>query len=831
MTGGTRVLGVKLVRDLRAAWSRLALMVVAIAVSLTVFGAVLLAWSAIGRETDGAYLGTAPASATILLDRPVDADRMATIAARARSRPGVLEATGRTQFTSEVSVNGRSRGTPLQVFAAAPDDPMRLATFEPARGGWPPARDEILIRRDALALLAVAVGDTVTVRAPGTAQAPGGVSLRLRVADTVYDPSLAPSPQQQTGAGYISTAALAGAGGRADLDQLKIQVAASGEGAPSRDRDSVVAVARQVGEWLRREEGVAVREIQVPPPYAHPHQWQADALLLSLLGGGAAALLLSTILVATMLNGLFTRQIPQIGIMKAIGARSGHIGRLYAAMTLLVAAVATLLALGPAILLGRAAVAAFTGFLGIRPDSVAAPWWTYAVFLAAGLGLPPLVALAPLVRAARTTVRAAIDHHGLGANPHPATGVLARLGRRRRLNRGMDRGLVMAARNTIRRPARFLLAVGLLACAGMVFVAGMSLNAGTQAIDDERREQRNWDVDVQLASPGPAARVARVVAAVPGVSRVEGFHRALTGVAGPGQVPITRTYPDQGHGSVSVLTVPAATTMLPRPEVIEGRWLRPGETGAVVLNQISRDNTVPGIHAGDDVQLIVGGTPTTWRVVGLVQEREGGSGGTYVTAAGFAAAMGQPERVNLLRIATDGHDERTRVAVAGAVDEALADAGIEVLSAASVSRGDAVSAGHLGPVLLILLGVAIPLGVIGTIGLASTMSANVLDRTREFGVMHAIGAAPKAVRRIVVAEGVLIALASCVLAAAPTVGLTWLLGAGLGDLFMSAPLPFRISLLAAGIWIALVVLGAVLATEAAASRAARLTVREAIAHL
>ena len=47
--------------------------------------------------------------------------------------------------------------------------------------------------------------------------------------------------------------------------------------------------------------------------------------------------------------------------------------------------------------------------------------------------------------------------------------------------------------------------------------------------------------------------------------------------------------------------------------------------------------------------------------------------------------------------------------------------------------------------------------MVGLIGLASTMSANILDRTREFGVMHAIGARPKTVRRIVVAEGVLLA--------------------------------------------------------------------------
>ena len=814
------LLTVKLRRDLRATWPRMLLMVIAIAVSLTVFGGVLAAWAASGRETPRAYLSTEPASATILLDRAIDAEQLAAIAGQVRRRPGVIQATGRTQFTSQIQVNGRWRETPLQVFVAAPDDPMRMAKFDVQQGSWPPSPGEVFLGGDSLTLLDVAVGDTVTVKPPS------GESTRLRVAGAVYDPSLAPAPQEQTGHGYLSTASLATPAKQAVLDQLKLQVADPGQTTPSRDRDAVVAVAGDVGEWLQREHGLAIREIQVPTPYAHPHQGQADALLLSLLAGGAAALLLSTVLVANMLNGLFAQQIPQIGIMKAIGARSGRIGRLYLATTLLVAAAATLIALGPAILIGRAGVAAILGFLGIQAASLAAPWWAYLVILAAGLGLPPVMALLPLVKASRTTVRAAIDHHGLGANPSTATGVLARLGRLRRL----DRGLLMALRNTIRRPARFLLSVGLLASAGMVFVAGISLSASVEAIGEEQKEQRNWDVDVQLARPASVDQVTTLVEQVPDVSRVEGWTRLQSGVAGPGQLPLTRTYPDQGHGRVSVTAVPAGTTMLPRPKLLEGRWLHPGETGAVVLNQVARNNTVPDIGAGDSVQLLVGGQSTTWRVVGIAQER-GGSGGVYTTAEGFANAMGQPQRANQLRIATNRHDEQTRTAVADAATKTLTNAGIQVQSAASVSRSEAITEGHLDPIIMIVLAIAVAMGVVGGIGLASTMSANILDRTREFGVMHAIGAPPKAVRRIVTAEGIFLALTSCLVAVLPALALTAVLGAGLGNLFMDAPLPFRISILAVGIWLVLVILGATLATEAAATRASRLTVREALAYL
>jgi putative ABC transport system permease protein len=816
----TSLLTVKLRRDLRATWSRFALMVIAIAISLTVFGGVLCAWAAVGRETSRAYLGTEPASATIVLDRAVDAEQLAAIAAQARERPGVIEATGRTQFTGEVEVNGQSREVPLQVFVAAADDPMRMAKFDVQQGSWPPSPGDVFLGSDSLTLLDVAVGDTVTVKTPS------GEPARLRVTDTVYDPSLAPAPQEQTGHGYLSTTSMATSGGQAVLDQLKLQVADPGQATPSRDRDAVVAVAGEVGTWLQHRYGLVIREIQVPEPYAHPHQGQADALLLSLLAGGAAALLLSTILVANMLNGLFTQQIPQIGIMKAIGARSGRIGRLYLGMTLLVAAAATLVALGPAIMIGRAGVAAILGFLGIQAASLAAPWWAYVVVLATGLGLPPLLALLPLVKTSRTTVRKAIDHHGADTKPSASTGVLARLGRLRRL----DRGLLMALRNTIRRPARFLLSVGLLASAGVVFVAGMSLSASVEAIGEEQKEQRNWDVDVQLASPASVDQVTTLVERVPDVSRVEGWNRTQSGVAGPGQLPVTRTYPDQGHGRVSVMAVSAGTTMFTVPKLLEGRWLNPGETGAVVLNQIARKNTVPDIGTGDPVQLLVGGKPTTWRVVGIAQER-GGSGGVYATAEGFANAMGQPQRANQLRIATDRHDEQTRQAVADAVDKALGGAGIQVGSAASVSRSEAITEGHLGPIIMIVLAVAVAMGVVGGIGLASTMSANILDRTREFGVMHAIGARPKAVRRIVTAEGIFLALTSCLVAILPALALTAVLGAGLGNLFMDAPLPFRASIPAAGIWLILVVLGAALATEAAATRASRITVREALAYL
>jgi putative ABC transport system permease protein len=816
----TSLLTVKLRRDLRATWPRLAMMAVAIAVSLTVFSAVLYAWSTISRETERAYLGTEPASATILLDRGVDAERMKAIAAEARARPGVLEAIGRAQFTTEVRAGGREQDNELQVFVAAPEDPLRIARFQVRPGRWPPAPDEILLGRDSLERFDVAVGDTMVVRTPG------GEPTRLRVTGTVYDPSLAPAEQERIGRGYLSTAALARPGTEPVLDQLKIQVAEPGQTTPSRDRDAIVAVASDVSKWLEREYGLTVREAQVPEPYEHPHEDQANAVLRALLGGGLATLLLSTILVANMLGGLFRQQIPEIGIMKAIGARSGRIGRLYLAMTLSVAAAATLLALAPGILVGRTFSSFILDSLSIEPASLAPPWWTYAVVLAAGLLLPPLMALLPLVRTSRTTVRAAIDHRGLGSSAGVASGFLAGLGR----VPGLNRGLLMALRNTVRRPARFFLAAGLLAGAGALFVAGLSTQAGLAAAAEEGLERIRSDVIVQLAEPASPDELTPLIEGVPQVSRVEGWAAAESAIAGPGGVPVTSTYPDQGHGRLAVTAMPPKTTMFTPPKLLTGRWLNPGETGAIVLNQVAVENSDVEIEVGEPLKLFVGGRLTRWRVAGIAQE-PGATSSAYVTAAGLAAARGGARRTNTLRIATASDDEQTRSAVAEAVTEKLEGAGVEVEGAESIGAQEDSIEEHQGPIALALVAGAIAMSIVGGIGLASTMGANVLERTREFGVMHAIGARPAAVRRIVVAEGVFTAIASWLLAILPAVGLTAITGSVVGNTFMSAPLPFTISALGVGIWSVLVVLGAVLATDAAATRASQLTVREALAYL
>src|SRR5688572_10261053 len=89
-----------------------------------------------------------------------------------------------------------------------------------------------------------------------------------------------------------------------------------------------------------------------------------------------------------------------------------------------------------------------------------------------------------------------------------------------------------------------------------------------------------------------------------------------------------------------------------------------------------------------------------------------------------------------------------------------------------------------------LLAMALLMGTVGMLGLGSTMSTNVVKRTREIGVMKTIGATPGQIGRLVVAEALLLGAWSWGLAVILSVPLTSVVGRTVGMLSFGVRLPF-----------------------------------------
>ena len=793
----------KLLRDLSMEKGRALLMVTGVAVSLIGVGTMLGAYAILTREMSRNYAATHPASATLELAGAVSP----ALVAEVRLRPEIADAEARATVLARAKVGDDWR--PLLLFVIDDFASLRLNTFQPVSGAWPPPLGTMLIERTAVPMLAAQAGDQVMVKAPH------GRAQLVRVTGLVHDAGLAPAWQEREGYGYITAATLGLLGEPAVLDELRITV---------RDEPltsgAVEITAGELAGWLKTR-GHPVREIRVPPPGRHPHQFQMTAILLLLLAFSTMALILSAILVATSLASMLARQVREIGVMKTVGARSGQIVVLYVVFVALMGIAATAAAVPAAMVVARIFSAQVGALLNFTIASQAIPWWAFAIQAAAGVLVPVMVAAVPIAQAARTTVREAIDQYGVGGDA---------LHRRRvsRLARlpWMSRAAVLATRNAFRRRTRLALTLTLLAAGGSMFMTALNVSRAWERNIAKVYETRHYDVEVRLNEPQPAALADRL-RRIPGVRVVEPWGDDRTAFSESGRVDLVRTYPDRSHGSLSLLAPPPETDLVRFP-MLAGRWLVPGDTDAVVLNQMALGQA-PATRVGDRIELSLAARTTPWRVVGVAEEI-GSPGAAYVTDEAFSRAAGTGGGIRMLRIATGTSSPERRTAVIRRIEDALEREGVSVEAAIPLAELRTAVGDHIVILTRALFAMAFVMATVGALGLASTMGTSVLERTRELGVMKAIGATPGLIARIVVGEALLVSALSWIVAVALAVPLTALLRKVVGTLAFRSPLPPVMSLHGVFLWLALVLLVSVAATLLPARRAARLTVREALAH-
>jgi putative ABC transport system permease protein len=120
--------------------------------------------------------------------------------------------------------------------------------------------------------------------------------------------------------------------------------------------------------------------------------------------------------------------------------------------------------------------------------------------------------------------------------------------------------------------------------------------------------------------------------------------------------------------------------------------------------------------------------------------------------------------------------------------------------------------------------------MVGSIGLTGTMGMNVMERTREIGVMRAIGATDRQIMKTVMIEGMIIGVISWVLAVIVSFPITVLLNRIISLAIFNSPSQFVLNPLGFFIWLGLVLLLSAVASVLPARNAARLTIREVLAY-
>jgi putative ABC transport system permease protein len=108
------------------------------------------------------------------------------------------------------------------------------------------------------------------------------------------------------------------------------------------------------------------------------------------------------------------------------------------------------------------------------------------------------------------------------------------------------------------------------------------------------------------------------------------------------------------------------------------------------------------------------------------------------------------------------------------------------------------------------------------------MGMNVLERTREIGVLRAVGASNLSVRQVVVIEGVVVGLLSWILGGILSGPSSWALAGAVINTTLETGLRLRYSFSGLFIWLVIVLLIGVFSSLAPARSATRLKVRDVL---
>ncbi len=789
----------KILRDLWGQRTRTLLMVLSIAVGVMALGIVSITYVIVTRDLPASYRAANPASARLYAE-PFDDVLVAAV----RAMSGIGAAEGRRTVTARVAVQSAAGGSiqwrDIDLFAAPDFTALAINRLTPEQGAWPPDEREILIERAAIGLLGARIGDKLLIRLPND------VERELTITGVVHDITQSSARFVNRIYGYISFDSLEWLGMPETYTELQIVAAEN-----PLDQAHVTALAAQVRDRVEKS-GRAVFWVQVPQPGKHPFERFVAPMALLLSALGLLALLLSGLLVVNTISALLG---PAGAPDRCDGRPSAHArGRsrgctwawcwCWDCWPWACAAC------------GDGGCAGDHGRVG-RTHQLRHHHVRHAHV---GLGAASGRRCSPLLAASGPFAPARASPY---ARPSPPMASARHASARGRMDRllahiRVSRPLALSLRNTFRRKGRLTLTLLTLGLGSTIFVAVFSVRASLLLTLDDALKYWQYDVGVFFNRSYRVDELERQARAVAGVTNVESW----------GYGAARRVRPDGSEGDTLAVIAPPAATQLLQPDIWRGRWLLPEDENALVINT-DLLQVEPDVRIGQTLTLVLDGRSADWIVVGIIRGVLSGPA-VYANYPYYSRLAGSVDRAASVQVVTAGHTPAEQAQVARALEQAYAQAGLRVNSTQTTADVRSVTINQFNVILLLLLLMAVVLAVVGAFGLAGTMSINVMERTREIGVLRAVGATGRAVRGIVISEGMLIGLLSWALGVMLAVPISRVLSNAVGVAFLRAPLSYAFSLAGAFGWLAGLTLLAVVASALPARRAARLSVREALAY-
>jgi putative ABC transport system permease protein len=795
---------VKVIKDIISNMARTILVILSIAVGVFAIGMTTNAGRIIKRDMNQQYLATNPDSATIYVS-PFGEQLVAAV----QGLRQVNRVEARRIESAEILLQDDSWDD-LTLNAMQEYEDVQINQFEIEKGSTTPGHRETFLERQTADYLGLFIGDNMTVRLPGRER-----SYDLLVTGIVHDlHAVPPELLLQTNA-YVSMETLQWMGAGRYYNALLFTVADN-----KYDKEYNMKVAGQIRNRIVEPAGYQVGNIVVEemglPAGKHWANRDIGGLILILNFMGVMCIFLTVGLIVNTISALMKQQIKQIGIIRLVGGLRYQVFWMYIVNVFVLALCALALAI-PLGILGAGALAQLAGDY-INVDITAIDLPLSIALLQAGIGLvvPLSAAMIPIMSGTAISVYQAVYQHGNIAAIKK--GLIEKLLKK---IKGLTSPIVLSVRNTFRNKSRLILTLVTLILAGATFISAPSTHKSILTAFDIL--VRYWQYDAALTIPGGAYihTAEREARRATGATVAEGWYKHHA------------TFVEEdGHESetVEVMAIPFDSQTV-EPHLVEGRWLRKGDTNMLVINEDLIDQ-MPHLHTGSQVTLRIGRTERDYQIVGVASRHVFGAR-IYVPYHQYTKIIGAQNQTNLVRVRVSAdhlQDSATQAMLANRLEEHFES--LDMGEGSSDTQAEMVdnAVGSSAIILVILLLMAILLAVVGGLGLAGTMSLNVMERTREIGVLRAMGAANGAIRKIVLSEGLVVGGISWLLGTL----LSFPLGTGLSDAvtlaIMQSKTEFEYSVEGASIWLGLILVITVLASLIPAQRASQLTVREVLAY-
>lgn len=729
---------------------------------------------------------------------------------RIRKVEGVGQADGIRQVVVQART-GSGEWIPVELNAIRDMQSMEINQLQPEQSQWPPEERQVVVDGYKFADLEAPIGSTLLL------ELHSGTHREIPLVGVVHDQTIGSS---QEGGGYF----LAPVQGYITLDTLpwleqpelmnRLLITVDRN---QNDTEYIQQVAERVADEVESA-GLPVFTSFVRGSEDHPNSTYVEAIASVLFLLGLLVMFLSAFLITNTLSALLGQQVNQIGIMKTIGARRGQIIGIYLLLIFIFSMIALLIAIPLASRVAYLLLEVLAGQVNVVLQGYRLVPLAALLMFAIALVVPQLAGIYPIIHGTRVSVVEALS----GISPQKPSGKKGWVDSRLQSIRGLSRPMLISLRNTFRRKGRLVLTLITLTLGGAIFIATFNVQGSLNKYIARIGKYFLADVNVTLGSYERIAEIQQLLLEVSGVRDVEGWAFAR------GELVM----PDGSNGEAVTILAPPAESNLVDPMVQEGRWIEAGDENAITLNERFRE-IFPDLQVGDILTINVLGDEVDFQVVGFFQLAGRSSGYlSYTSYEYLSMLLGQENKANVFRVtATQPNltlDEQK--ALGQQIETHLEAKGYSVVETSAGQSLTETTTDGLNILTGFLLIMASMIAVVGSIGLTGTLSMNVLERTREIGVMRSIGANNRTLRNLVMVEGVLIGIISWFLGTLLAFPISILLSNAINYSLFGATVAFTFTPNGIFVWLVVVMILSVLASVLPARNSARLTIREVLAY-